>query len=676
MNPKAKKIPHEITTHGHSRIDNYYWLREKENPEVIDYLNAQNKHTEESMADTKGLQEELYLEMRGRIKETDVSAPVRRADYEYYHKTFEGKQYPSYWRKPIDSEQEELLLDLNELAKDFDYLRLGILKMSPNHKLLAYSLDTNGYENYTVYIKDLATNTLLDDRIEKTNYSLEWADNNNFYYTVNGEAMRSDRVFKHQLGDKQADDIEAFHEENELFSVNVRRTKDSRYLIIQSDSIESSEAFVLNLRKQSLGFKIIQKRVKGLEYFSISHRDGKFYIVNNDNAKNFKVSVVDSQNPSKENWQDFIAHRDDVKIDDIEVFKDYMAISERKNGLQALESYNFASKKLSEIEFPEAVYAIRPEPNPIFESKKLRINYTSPTTPASVYEIDLESGNWQLIKETEVLGGFDKNNYQSERIFASGHDGVKIPMSIVYKKDLFKKDGSNPALLYGYGSYGYSIDPGFSSMFLSLIDRGFVLAYAHIRGSSTMGRSWYEDGKYLKKKNTFLDFISCAKTLIKENYTAPDKLAIEGRSAGGLLMGATLNMAPELFRAAIAGVPFVDVVTTMLDESLPLTVGEFEEWGNPKDKDYYDYMLSYSPYDNVEAKDYPNILITGGLNDPRVHYWEPAKWAAKLLELKTDNNKLLLKTNMGAGHGGASGRYDYLKERAFEFAFLLDSIDT
>jgi len=626
------------------------------------------------MVHTKDLQEELYQEMRGRIKETDVSAPLKRGEYEYYHKTFEGKQYPSYWRKKLNTEQEELLLDLNKLAQEYDYLRLGIFKISPNHKLLAYSLDTNGYENYTVFIKNLETGEILTDRLEKTNYSLEWGDNNSFYYSTNGEAMRSDKVFKHQLGDKQELDNEVFHEKDELFSCYVYKTKDGNYIIIQSDSIESSEAHALNLNQQSLGFRLIQKRIKGLEYSSISHRDGKFYIVNNDKAKNFKVSVVDSHNSNKENWQDFIAHRDDVKIDQIDVFSEYMAIAERKNGLQALESVRFSDNKITQIEFPEPVYAIRPEANPEFNSKKLRINYTSPTTPVSIYEIDLATNKWQLIKETEVLGGFDKKNYRTERIFATSHDGVEIPMSIVYKKELLKKDGSNPALLYGYGSYGFSIDPSFSSMFLSLIDRGFVLAYAHIRGSSTMGRSWYEDGKYLKKKNTFLDFISCAKKLIEDKYTSPDKLAIEGRSAGGLLMGATLNMAPELFKAAIAGVPFVDVVTTMLDESLPLTVGEFEEWGNPKDKEYYDYMLSYSPYDNVEAKDYPNILISAGLNDPRVHYWEPAKWAAKLVELKTDNNKLLLKTNMGAGHGGASGRYDYLKERAFEFAFLLDSV--
>ncbi len=675
MNPKAKKIPHNITTHGHSRIDNYYWLKEKENPEVITYLNAQNDYTEKAMSHTKSLQEELYKEMRARIKETDISAPVKHDNYEYYHKTFEGKQYPSYWRKNLAKEQEELLLDLNELAKDFEYLKLGVFKISPNHKLLAFSLDTNGYENYSIHVKDLETNQILEDRLERTNYSLEWADNTSFYYSKNGETMRSEWVYRHSLADKQEDDLEVFHEQDELYNVYIKKTKDSNYLIIQSGSIESSEAHALSLKEQSLGFRIIQRRIKGLEYFSIEHRDGKFYIVNNDNAKNFKVSVVDRQNPHKENWQDFITTRNNVKIDKIEVFKDYMAIAERKNGLQALEIIHFSDKRILEIKFPEPVYAIRPEANPEFKTESLRINYSSLTTPPSIYEINLKTGSWQLIKETEVLAGFDKNDYQSERIFAIGHDGAKIPISIVYKKDLLKSDGSNPTLLYGYGSYGYSIDPSFSSMYLSLISRGFVLAYAHIRGSSTMGRAWYESGKYLKKKNTFKDFISCAKELIKKKYTNPSKLAIEGRSAGGLLMGATLNMAPELFKAAIAGVPFVDVVTTMLDESLPLTVGEFEEWGNPKEKEYYDYILSYSPYDNVAAKDYPNILITAGLNDPRVHYWEPAKWAAKLTELKTNNSRLLLKTNMGAGHGGASGRYDYLIEKAFEFAFILDSLE-
>jgi oligopeptidase B len=672
--PIAKKTPFTITEHGHSRVDDYYWMRERTNAEVIAYLETENAYTESVMAHTKELQEELYQEMVGRIQETDEDAPYRYGGYYYYTRTVEGLQYPIHCRKPGSLEaEEEILLDLNELAKEHDYLVLGVFEVSPDHNMLAYSLDTSGSEEFIVYFKDLTTGELLPDRIENTKFDGEWTnDKLHFFYTTQDEAKRDYRLHRHKIGTSTEEDDLLYQEDDELFWVSLGKTRDQAFLVLTSASIETSEVRVLDANKPHGELSLIHPREKELLYF-VSHHQGTFYIRTNDNAKNYKIVTTPVTKPAKEHWREWVPHREDVLISDIDLFADHLVIYKRQNGLKTIGVTHLSTNETHHVAFPEPAYTYEQEKNREFNTNLVRFTYMSMSTPDTVYDYDMVQRTLVLKKRKPVLGDFASDNYITERLFASADDGAKIPISVVYRKGL-KMDGSNPCLLYGYGAYGASMEPYFGINQISLLDRGFVFAIAHIRGGQELGRYWYDEGKYLNKKNTFTDFITCGRYLTAEKYTRPGKLSIMGASAGGLLIGSVLNMAPDLCHGAIAKVPFIDVVTTMLDESIPLTVAEFEEWGNPKDEEYYHYMLSYSPYDNVEAKVYPHILITAGLNDPRVSYWEPAKWTAKLRGIKTDNNRLLLKTNMGAGHFSASGRYEYLREIAFNYAFLVDTL--
>lgn len=673
--PVAEKKPKALTIHGHTREDDYYWLREKENPEVIAYLEAENAYTEAMMAHTEPLQERLYQEMVGRIQETDETAPVPIGDYNYYSRTEEGEQYSIYCRKAGSLEaEEEVLLDLNALAEGHDYLNLGVYKVSPDHGLLAYSLDTNGAEDYVLYVKDLATGELLPDEIHNTYYSAEWGnDNETLFYTTKDEAKRSHQVWRHRLGTAVEEDELLYHEKDELFRVFLYKTKDRRYVVATSASMETSEQRYLDAGAPAGDFVLIQRRQKGLRYY-VAHHSDTFYILTNDEAPNFRLLTAPVHTPQKEHWRERIPHREKVKIDDVDLFARHLVVYERENGLRTMRIVDLETDEDHYLDFPEPVYTYAQNGNPEFDTNRVRYTYSSLSTPDSVYDYDMDTREQTLVKRKPVLGGYDPDDYQTERIFATADDGTEVPISLVYRRDAFGGDAPAPCLLYGYGSYGHSIDPTFNSNRVSLLDRGFIFAIAHVRGGQEMGRIWYDQGKFLYKRNTFTDFIACARRLLDGGYTSREQLAIIGGSAGGLLVGATLNMAPDLFRAAVAVVPFVDVVTTMLDESIPLTVGEFEEWGNPKEEEYYRYMLSYSPYDNVEAQAYPHLLVTAGLNDPRVQYWEPAKWTAKLRDRKTDDNALLLKTEMGAGHSGPSGRYDYLREMALHYAFVLDAL--
>lgn len=673
--PVAERRPYEITTHGHTRVDNYYWLREKENPEVIAYLEAENAYTAAMLKETEALQKTIYEEMVGRIQETDQSVPVRIDDTFYYTRTEEGKQYPIYCRKQGSLEApEEILLDLNQLAEGHDYLRLGVFRVSPDHRLLAYSLDTTGAEQYLISFKRLDDGELLPDQIANTSYSGEWAaDNATFFYTTKDAAMRDFQVWRHRLGGDSSADEKVYEDLDERFFVGLDKSKDRRYLFATSESKETSEQHFLPTDRPAGDFTLFSPRVEGVRYYA-EHRHGTFFIVTNDEARNFRIMTAPAQATARANWEEFLAHREAVKIDDIDLFARYLAVYERENGLRTLRIVDLEAGGHHYVEFPEPVYTYTTTENPTFDSDRLRFTYTSMTTPNSVFDYDMSTRERELLKEQPVLGGFNREDYVTERIFATAEDGTQIPISLVYRKDSFHGEPVR-CLLYGYGSYGFSVDPSFDSNRISLLNRGFIFAIAHIRGGQEMGRFWYDQGKFLHKRNTFTDFIACARHLIAEGYTAPDRLAIMGGSAGGLLMGAVLNMAPELFRAAVAAVPFVDVVTTMLDETIPLTVPEFEEWGNPKERDYYEYILSYSPYDNIKEQAYPHLLITAGLNDPRVQYWEPAKWTALLRARKSDDNLLLLKTEMGAGHAGPSGRYEFLKERALYYAFLLHVLE-
>ncbi len=668
--PVAQKIPKIDTLHGDIRIDNYFWLRDRDNPEVIKYLEAENKYTEEVMKPTEELQKRLFDELLSRIKETDLSVPEKIDSFYYYTRTEEGKQYQIYCRKKGNlNAPEEILLDANELAKGHNYLDVGVYKVSPDHQLLAYSIDTTGAEDFTLYFKNLNTGKELTDVIPNTSYSAEWAnDNNTVFYNTLDEAKRPYKLYRHLLGTDPKNDALVYHEKDEAFNLDLKKSKSKAYLFLVLESETTSEDWYLDAYHPDGDFKIIQPRQHEMEYSVEQHGD-KFYILTNDNAKNFKLMQVPITNPSKENWKEIIPNRDSVKIDGIEVFKNHLVVYERERGLKKIRITNLSSNEVHYVPFLEPVYTFWPARNPDFNTNLLRFNYTSLVTPRSVFDYNMDTQIRELKKQDEVLGGYDPSLYQSERVFAKAIDGTMIPISLVYKKGM-AKNGSNPLLLYGYGAYGISSEPYFSSNLLSLLDRGFTCAIAHVRGGGEMGRYWYDQGKLLNKKNTFTDFISCAEHLIAEKYTSNNKLVIQGVSAGGLLIGSVNNMRPDLFKTVIANVPFVDLINTMMDPSIPLTVIEYEEWGNPNSPQYYDYMRSYSPYDNVAPKNYPNLLITAGLNDPRVAYWEPAKWTAKLRALKTDENLLLLKTNMGAGHGGSSGRYDELKDVAFEYAFI------
>ncbi|MDJ0688853.1 MAG: S9 family peptidase [Xenococcaceae cyanobacterium MO_188.B32] len=672
--PIAAKKPHELVTHGDQRIDNYYWLNQQENPEVIDYLKAENEYTEEMMKHTEELQKSLYDEMLSRIKETDLSVPYRLQDYYYYSRTEEGKGYAILCRKYQSLEaEEEILLDQNKLAEGKEFFSLGVTSVSPNQQILAYSTDTTGAEQYTLFFLDLATRKLYSETIPNTYYSFAWGnDNQTVFYTKVDDANRPYQLWRHILGSDPSSDVLVYQEDDEAYYLSVGKTRSRAYILLELGSTITSEVHYLDANNPSGEFKLFQPRQTGIEY-SIEHHSDRFYIVTNEEAINFKLMSTPVNSPDKTNWKTVIPHREEVLLEGIDAFADRLVIYERKGGLPTARIQTFATGEITQLTFPEPTYSFAGGNNPEFDTTKFRFSYSSMITPSSIFDYDLETGERELKKETEVLGGYDRTLYASERLTATASDGTKVPISLVYKKGI-NKDGSNPLWLTGYGSYGYSYSAYFSSLRLSLLDRGFVFAIAHIRGGEEMGRKWYEDGKFLQKKNTFTDFIACAEHIIAEKWTNSDRLVISGGSAGGLLMGAVINLRPDLFKVVVAEVPFVDVLTTILDTSLPLTVLEWEEWGNPNEQKYYDYIKSYSPYDNVTAKDYPALLITAGLNDSRVKYWEPAKWTAKLRQMKTDNNLLLLKTNMSAGHGGASGRYESLKEIAFEYAFVLDRL--
>jgi oligopeptidase B len=672
--PQAPAKPHEITELGHTRNDPFFWLREKDNPEVLKYLEAENRYTDNALKHIAKLQETLYGEMRGRIKESDDSVPEKIDDYYYYSRTEVGKQYGIFCRKKGTLEaKEEILLDENELAKGQKYFRIGALSVSRDHKLLAYSTDTNGGETYVLRVKSLETGALLPDEIKNCSYSFAWAsDNKTFFYDQLDDAHRPFKALRHVLGTSVDQDPTVYEEKDERFFLEISKSRDEKFIFVSTESELSSEVRFLYADRPEGELALIRARENDLLYQVESH-DDRFFIVTNENAKNFKIVEAPVASPDKEHWKEFIPYDPEIKIDSVDAFAKYLAISERKNGLPAIRIFDLKSGESHEINFDEAAYEVGLGGNPVFNTDVVRISYSSFTTPDSVIDYDMASRQKELRKEKSVLGGYKKSDYSSERIFAKADDGVEIPISLVYKKG-FKKDGTAPLLLNGYGAYGICSDADFNSNTISLLDRGFVFAIAHIRGGGELGRAWYEDGKLLKKKNTFSDFISCTQCLIDQKYAAPNRVAILGGSAGGLLMGAVMNMRPDLFTTVIAAVPFVDLINTMSDPSLPLTVTEYEEWGNPGEAKFFDYMASYSPYDNVGEKQYPNLLVTAGLNDPRVSYWEPAKWVAKQRTLKHQNRILLLKTYMGAGHGGDSGRFDRLKETAMEYAFAIDTL--
>ncbi|WP_020537798.1 S9 family peptidase [Lewinella cohaerens] len=669
--PVATKIPKELTIHGDTRTDDYYWLNERENPEVISFLNAENTYKDEMMSHTKDFQDKLFEEMKGRIKEDDQSVPYKDNGYFYLTSYKEGQEYPVYSRKKGTLEaEEEIMLNVNELAKDFSYFNVGSRSVSPNNELLAYGEDTLSRRIYTIRFKNLKTGEMIEDRIPNTTGGAVWAnDNQHVFYAVKDETLRPVKIFRHRLGTPSTDDVLIYEEQDDTFSAFVYKSKSKKYIIIGAYQTLSQEYQVLDADNPTGEFRMIQPRERGLEY-GIAHFGDKFYIRTNMDALNFRLMSTPENATTKDNWEEVIPHRKDVLLEGMDIFQDYLVLSERKNGITQLRIRPWEGKE-HYIDFGEDAYMAYTSTNPEFDTEVLRIGYQSMTTPATTYDYNMKTKGMELLKQQEVLGGFNSADYVSERLYAKARDGVTVPISIVYHKD-FKKDGTQPLLLYAYGSYGYSMDPSFSSARLSLLNRGFAFAIAHIRGGEEMGRHWYEDGKLLNKKNTFNDFIDCGEFLVAEKYAAKDQLYAQGGSAGGLLMGAVMNMRPDLWKGVVAAVPFVDVITTMLDESIPLTTGEYDEWGNPNEKEYYDYILSYSPYDQVEAKDYPATLVTTGLHDSQVQYWEPAKWVAKLREMKTDKNPLLLHTNMDAGHGGASGRFARLKEVALQYSFFLD----
>ncbi|MGB5553740.1 MAG: S9 family peptidase [Flavobacteriaceae bacterium] len=673
--PVANKVSKKLSIHGDIRIDDYYWMNDRENPEVIAHLKSENSYYHTITAHTKAFQKELFNEMKARIKEDDSSVPYKENGYWYVTRYEISKEYPIYSRhKDILSAPEEIIFDCNDMATGHDYFKLGGIGVSKDNNWAAYGVDTVSRRQYTLQIKNLKTGEILSDKIENTTGGAVWANDNKtmFYTKQDPKTLRSDKIYKHRLGTPMSEDELVFFEEDETFSTFVYKSKSDKYIIIGSFSTLTSEFQILKADEPDGKFTIFSTRERGLEY-SISHYGDSFFVLTNkDDATNFKLMKVDEAATSVAHWQEFIPHREDILLEDIEIFKEYYVLSERQNGLNQLRITRWDGKEQYYLPFDGETYTASLGINPDFDAQTLRYSYTSMGTPASVIDFNMRTKEKEIKKEQEVLGGsFSKENYVEKRIWATARDGAKIPMSMVYRVDT-KLSADTPLLQYAYGSYGATIDPYFSTVRLSLLDRGFVFVLAHIRGGQYLGRPWYDDGKLLKKKNTFTDFVDCSKFLIDNKYTGADHLYAMGGSAGGLLMGAVINMAPELYHGVIAAVPFVDVVTTMLDDSIPLTTGEFDEWGNPADKQYYEYMKSYSPYDNVAPIAYPNILVTTGLHDSQVQYFEPAKWVAKLREMKTDKNLLLFNINMEAGHGGASGRFESLKEVAKEYAFILD----
>jgi oligopeptidase B len=684
--PQAKKLPHDTTTHGNVLKDDYFWLREKSNPEVRAYLDAENAYTDQMMAHTKQLQEQLYKELLSHVKETDQSAPFPEGEYFYYRRTEQGKQYVIFCRKKNEPDaKEEIILDENELAKGKAFMHVAALVPSDDGNLIAYMTDETGFRQYDLRIRDLRTGKDFDARVPRTT-SIAWANDNKtlFYSVEDPQTKRSFRVYRHTVGSDPAKDTLIYEEKDEMFSASVDKTRSGRYIILDSSSLTSSEEKFLDASTPTGEFRLIAPRIAGQEYYA-DHRGDDFYIRTNRNGRNFEVVRAPVNDPGREHWTTIVPHRPEVMVEGIDAFKDFLVLTERNRGLRDLRIMEMRKQsaftgKEPLVSFPEATYTVAPANNRVFATNQLRYTYESPITPNSTFEYDMEKNTSKLIKEQEVPGGFDRNNYELERVYATANDGVKIPVTIFRRKSV-KKDGTAPVYLYSYGSYGYPLPVNFSSNRLALLDRGIVIALAHIRGGGDLGKPWHDDGRMMKKMNTFTDFIRSAEFLIQEKYADPKRIVIEGGSAGGLLMGAVTNMRPDLFRGVISKVPFVDVMNTMLDASLPLTVGEYEEWGNPNKKEDYFYMKQYSPYDNLTARKYPAMLVKTSFNDSQVMYWEPAKYVAKLrtLKPKDDKNPLLLKTNMAGGHGGSSGRYDVLKDTAFEdtafdYAFILDQI--
>jgi oligopeptidase B len=673
----ARQVDHVSVWHGRSFNDPFHWLREKTNPEVIQYLEAENAYTKAMTKDVQSFADALYKEMLGRIKQTDLTVPTRNHGYFYYSRTEEGKQYPTQCRKkaaangtlPADA-PEEVLLDLNELAKGTKFFSLGGFSVSDDGQRLAYTTDTSGFRQYRLHVKDLRTGRLAPDSNERVT-SLAWcADNQTLYYTTEDPVTkRSNILWRHSLGD-EAEPV--YLEKDKLYAIRVSRTRDRKMLFLASHSTDTWETRYLAADQPQGEFKIILPRAKGHKY-DVDHRDGQFFIRTNRDAKNFRLVAAPVASPAPENWQELIPHRADVLLANFDAFQDFAIAVEKAAALERFRVYSFATSTWHDVAFPESVYAASLQANPEFATGSFRFAYQSMITPNGVFEYDVQSRRRTLLKQEPVLGGYDPSKYATERQWVVARDGVKIPLSIAYRKDV-KKDGSTPLFLYGYGSYGFGMPASFSSPRVSVLDRGMIYVIAHVRGGNEMGEAWHDDGMLLKKKNTFFDFVDAADWLVANKWTSKDRLVIEGGSAGGLLMGAVANLRPDLFKAIHAAVPFVDVINTMMDASLPLTVGEYLEWGNPNEKAAFDYLLSYSPYDNLEKKAYPAILVTTSLNDSQVMYWEPAKYVAKLRTLKTDDNPLLLKCNMAAGHGGASGRYDRLKETAFEYAWLMSQV--
>jgi len=670
--PVAKKIKKELTLHSHTRIDPYYWLNERENPEVKKHLKAENKYKEAVLAHTNQLQKILFNEITSRIKKTDMSVPYKFQGYYYYKRYDRMSEYPLYCRKKgnLDGD-EEILLNVNEMSKGFDFFQVREPSVSPDNQKIVYGVDTVSRRKYTLYFKDLKSREIFAEKIPNTSGDAVWAnDNKTLFYTTKDHSLREYKIYKHILGTSPSKDVEIYHEEDPTFSVYVFKSKSRKYLFIESYHTLFSEYHFLDADDPDGDFRIIQKRERGLEY-SVEHYRDHFFIKTNLGAKNFRLMKTPVSKTSQENWTDVIPPRGEVLVEDFEIFKNFLVLEERIKGLPHLRILSWNKKNDFYVPFREATYTAYISKNPEFDTDWLRFGYSSLTTPESKFDYNMKTRQKKLLKQEEVMGNFDPQHYHSERLYATARDNTSIPISLVYRKGL-KKNGNNPLLLHGYGSYGSNSDPEFESELLSLLDRGFVYAIAHIRGGQEMGRQWYDDGKLFKKKNTFTDFIDCAVYLIREMFTSPRKLFASGGSAGGLLMGAITNMRPDLFRGIIAEVPWVDVVTTMLDDSIPLTTSEYDEWGDPNKKEYYDYMLSYSPYDNVTRQNYPALLVTTGFHDSQVQYFEPAKWVQKLRENNTGNNVILFHINMEAGHGGVSGRFRKYRETALEYVFLLD----
>jgi oligopeptidase B len=668
--PVAKKVPRTTEVNGRTLVDNYFWLREKKNPEVRAYLEAENVYTEAVMKPTETFQKHLYDEMLGRVKETDVDVPYKEEDYFYYARTEAGKQYQIRCRKKGSLEApEEVVLDINEMAKGQVFMAVAAYAVSSDGNLLAYSTDNTGFRQYVLAVKDLRTGKILVDHAEKVG-SVVWAnDNKTLFYTVEDAAKRQYRLYRHTVGTTGPDDL-VYEEKDERFNVEAGKTLSKAYIFLISGSHTTTEVRYISADQPMADWKLMEPRKQDVEYFP-DHNGDFFYIRVNDTGRNFRLVKAPVGDPRRQNWQEVVAHRPSVMLDDVAFFKNYYVRYERENGLPQISVTDLGSAQSKRIEFPEPAYDAYDYINREYDTAKFRYVYQSAITPLSIFEYDMRNATSVLLKQREIPGGYDRTRYQVEQVYATASDGVKIPISVVHLKGA-KLDGKGPLYLYGYGSYGASIDINFNANLFSMVDRGVVTAVAHIRGGGEMGKAWHDDGRMMHKKNTFTDFITCAEYLVAQGYGSKDKLVIEGRSAGGLLMGAVVNMRPDLFKAAVVGVPFVDVINTMLDESLPLTVPEFEEWGNPKEKPAFDYMITYSPYDNVEAKAYPNMLVKTSFNDSQVMYWEPAKYVAKMRALRTDHNVLIMKTNLSpAGHGGASGRYDRLKESAFDNAFIL-----